>query len=128
MTQFLSTLPSLHGGRKVCHYQTLKKTSAVPAPITYLVQFIKYQPAYISQYYAHIKCEIPEAEVYQEMKATKKIIMVIDRGGCAFKDLLGFVLTDSKNKVLMSCYGRAPGHDPLSFQSEASTFLAVLCI
>ena len=52
--------------------------------------------------------------------------MATDGGAKAFKGSLGSVLTDSKSKVLISCYGRAAGHDPLSFRSEASAFLAAL--
>ena len=65
-------------GWRLCHYQTLQQSPPAPAPITDLIQYIKSQPAYISQYYAHIKCEIPEAEIYQAMKATKKIMMATD--------------------------------------------------
>ena len=42
-------------GWKVCHYQTLKPKPPAPASSTELVQFIKFQPSYISQYYANIK-------------------------------------------------------------------------
>ena len=49
---------------RVCHYQTILQRQPVLAPIANLVQFIKCQPAYISQYYDHIKCEMSDAEVY----------------------------------------------------------------
>ena len=52
--------------------------------------------------------------------------MATDGGAKSFKGSLGFVITDSKNKVLLSCYRRAAGHDPLSFRTEASAFLAAL--
>ena len=52
--------------------------------------------------------------------------MVTDGGAKAFKGSLGFLITDSKNKVVISCYGRAAGHDPLSFRTKASVFLAAL--
>ena len=60
------------------------------------------------------------------MKAKKKIIMATNGGAKAFKGSLGFVITDSKNKVLISCYGKAAGHDPLSFRTKTSAFLAAL--
>ena len=112
----------------ICHFHTLKPQSIAPAtaPPTDLVQFIKSQPAYISQYYANIKWELPKAEVYKVLKDTKEIIMATDGGAKAFKGSLGFVITDAENKVLMSCYGRTAGHDPLSFRTEASAFLATL--
>ena len=68
-------------GWRVCHHQTLQKCPPVLEPITNLVQYIKSQPTYISQYYEHIKCEMPMAEVYQAMKATTLIMMATDRGG-----------------------------------------------
>ena len=52
--------------------------------------------------------------------------MATDRGEKPFKGSIGFVITDSKHKVLLLCYGRAAGHDPLSFRIEASAFLAAL--
>ena len=52
--------------------------------------------------------------------------MSSDRGAKSFKGSIGFVITDSKHKVLLLCYGRAAGHDPLSFRTEASAFLAAL--
>ena len=111
---------------KVCHYQTLKPTPTAPVPSTDLVQFIKSQPEYISQYYANIKWKIHEAEVYQVLKETKKILMAKDGGARAFKRSLGFVITNEKHRVLISCYGRTAGHDPLSFRTKTSTFLAAL--
>ena len=54
--------------------------TTVTAPPTDLTHFIKSQPAYISQYYANIKWEFPEAEVYNILKETKKIIMATDGG------------------------------------------------
>ena len=113
-------------GWKICHYQTLKQKPTAPAPSTDLVQFIKSQPAYICQYYANIKYKLPEAEVYQATKATKKIIMATDGGVKVFEGSLGFVIIDSKNKVLISCYGRAAGRGSLSFRTKASAFLAAL--
>ena len=113
-------------GWKVCHYQTPQPKTTAPAPIIDLVQFIKSQPAYISKCHANFKWEIPKAEVYQAMKDTKKIIMTTDRGAQAFKGSLEFVITDSKHKVLISCYGRAAGHDKLSFRTKASASLAAI--
>ena len=52
--------------------------------------------------------------------------MATDGGAKSFKGSLGFVIIDSKHKVLLSCYGRAAGHDPLSFRTEARAFLAEL--
>ena len=52
--------------------------------------------------------------------------MATDGGAKAFKESLGFVITDAENKVLMSCYWRTAGKDPLSFRTEASAFLAAL--
>ena len=49
-------------GWQVCHYQTLKKAPPAPDPITDFVQFVRSQPAYISQYYKNITCEFPDAE------------------------------------------------------------------
>ena len=46
---------------------------------------------------------------------TMMIIMATDGGAKTFKGSLGFVLIDSESKVLISCYGQAIGHDPLSF-------------
>ena len=60
------------------------------------------------------------------LKETKKILMATDGGAKAFKGSLGFVITDKKHRVLISCYGRVAGHDPLSFQTKASVFLAAL--
>ena len=112
----------------ICHFHALKPQPSAPttAPPTNLVQFIKSQLAYISQYYAHIKWEVPKAEVYKVLKDTKEITMATDGGAEAFKGSLGFVITDAENKVLMSCYGRTAGHDPLSFRTKASAFLAAL--
>ena len=59
-----------------------------PATRTDLVKFIKYQPTYILQYYANIKWEIPEAEVYQVLKETKKILMATDGGTKVYKGYL----------------------------------------
>ena len=69
---------------------------------------------------------MPAAEVYQAMKATTLIMMATDGGAKAFKGSIGFVITDVQHKVLMSCYGQTAGHDPLSFRTEASAFLAAL--
>ena len=85
-------------GWEVCNYQTLSQRPSEPALITDLVQFFKYQLSYISQYYTHIKFEIPKAALYQAMKATKKIIMAKDEAAKACKGLLGFVITDSKKR------------------------------
>ena len=110
----------------ICHFHTLKLRPTAPAPPNDLAQFIKSQPAYISQYYANIKWEIPEAEVYKVLKDTKKILMATDRGAKAFKGSLGFVITDAEHRVLLSCYGKIAGHDLLSFQTKARAFLAAL--
>ena len=116
-----------HGWR-ICHFHTLKPkpTMSPTAPPNNLVQFIKSQPEHISQYYAYIKWEVPEAEVYKMLIDTKEIIMATDGGAKAFKGSIGFVITNKQHKVLMSCYGRTAGHDPLSFRTEASAFLAAL--
>ena len=106
-------------GWKVCHYQILKPTPTAPAPNPDQVQFIKSQPEYTSQYYANIKWEIPKAEVYRVLKETKKILMATDSGAKVFKGSLGFVITDVKYRVLISCYDRTAGHDPLSFRTKA---------
>ena len=63
-----------------------------------------------------------------ELKDTKKILMATDGGAKAFKGSIGFVITNKKHKVLISCYGRTAGHDPLSFRTEASAFLAALWV
>ena len=68
----LVNITSDQQGWTVCHYQSIKKQPPAPAPINNLVQFSNSQPAYISQYYAHIKCKIPEAEVYQAIKNNKE--------------------------------------------------------
>ena len=57
-------------GWTVSHYQSINKQQPSPTPIDNLVPFFNSQPAYISQYYANIKCEISEAEVYQAIKTT----------------------------------------------------------
>ena len=54
--------------------------------------------------------------------------MGTDGGAKAFKGSIGFVIIDAKHKLLISCYGHTAGHDPLSFQTEASAFLAALRI
>ena len=64
--------------------------------------------------------------MYEAMKATKKIIMATYGEAKVFKGSLGFVITDLKNKVLLLCYGQAAGHDPLSFQTKTTVFLAAL--
>ena len=64
--------------------------------------------------------------MYKVLKDTKKILIATNEGAKAFKGSLGFVITDAKHKVLISCYGRTTGHDPLSFQTESSAFLAAL--
>ena len=64
--------------------------------------------------------------MYKVLKDTKKILKAIDGGAKAFKGSLGFVITDAEHKVPISCYRRTPGHDPLSFRTEASAFLAAL--
>ena len=117
-------------GWLICHFHTLKPQPATPAIVSpdTLTQFIKSQPEYISQYYANIKWEVPEDEVYKILKDTKTIIMGTDGGAKAFKGSIGFVITDAKHKSLISCYGRTAGHDPLSFRTEASAFLAALRI
>ena len=66
--------------------------------------------------------------MYKVLKETKKILMATDGGAKAFKGSLGFVITDVKHKVLISCYGCTAGHDPLSFRTESSAFLAALCV
>ena len=115
-------------GRKICHFHTLKPQSTAPATAlpTDLVQFIKSQPAYFSHYNANKKWDIPKAEVYKVMKDTKKIVMATDGGAKAFKRSLGFVIPNREHKVIISCYGRTAGHDPLSFRTEANTFLAAI--
>ena len=102
-------------GWRVCHHQTLKKSSLTSAPITNLVQYLKSKPTYISQYYEHIQCEMSKAEVYQAMETTELIMMATDGGATLFKGSLRFVITNSESKVLISCYGQTVGHDPLSF-------------
>ena len=52
--------------------------------------------------------------------------MATDGGAKVFKGSLGFVITDVQHRVLISCYGRAAGHDPLSFRTEASAFITAL--
>ena len=68
-----------------------------PAPIINFVEFIKSQPTYIFQYYEHMKCEIPDAEVYKTMKAPTLIIMITDKGEKIFKGSLGFVNINSES-------------------------------
>ena len=117
-------------GWLICHFHTLQPHPEVivTVPPSDLTQFIRSQPEYISQYYANIKREVPVDEVYKILKDTKMIIMGTDGGAKAFKGSIGFVITDTKHKVLLSCYGRTTGHDPLSFQTEASAFLVALQI
>ena len=117
---------SARQGWKVCLFQTLKPQPIAPASPTDLVKFVKSQPAYISQYYTNIKREIPEAEVYKVLKYTKKILIATEGGAKVFKGSLGFVITDAKHRVLISCYGHTAGHDSLSFRTKASAFLAAL--
>ena len=76
----------------------------------------------------HLFYRIPKAEVYQVLKETKKIILATDGGAKAFKGSLGFDITDAKHRVLILYCGRAAGHDPLSFRTKASEFLAALRI
>ena len=44
-------------------------------------------------------------------------------GAKSFKVSLGFVITDAKHRMLISCYRRTADHDPLSFQTKAGAFL-----
>ena len=124
MIQYDTTSASY--GWIIYHFHTLKLRPTPPVPPNDLVQFIKSQPAYISQYYANIKWEIPEAEVYKVLKDTQKILMATDGGVKVFKGSIGFLIIDTGHKVLISCYGRTAGHDPLSFRTKASDFLAGL--
>ena len=62
--------------------------------------------------------------IYQEMKESKKIILVTDGGAIKYKGSIGFVMTTSDGTVLLSCFGQPAGLDPLSFRSKACAFLA----
>ena len=64
---------SARHGWIICHFQTLRPQPTAPATPTDLVKFIKSQPAYILQFYANIKWEIPKAEMYKVLKDRKKI-------------------------------------------------------
>ena len=62
------------------------------------------------------------------MKASDKIILVTDGGAIEYKGPLGFLMTTSDGTVLLTCFGQPAGLDPLSFRSEACTFLATTCL
>ena len=95
------------------------------APITDFIQFAQSQPDYISQYYSKIILEIPVIKMYNEMKASKKIILATCGGAIQCKgSSFGFVLLTLDGMVLLLCYGQPAGLDPLSFQSKACAFLA----
>ena len=96
-------------GWRVCQHQLRIKQTESLAPITDFIQFAQSQPDYISQYYSKIVCEILEIEMYNEMKATSKIIMATDGGAIQYKGSLGFVLTTSDSTVLLSCYNQPTG-------------------
>lgn len=96
----------------------------LPVPITDFLQFAQSQLDYISQYNSKIVCEIPLIEIYKEMKATTKIIMVTDGGAIQYKGSIGFVLTTVDGTVPLFCYGQPAGHNPMSFRSEPCVFLA----
>ena len=114
-------------GWRVCHHQLLKMDTAVVLPIPDFVQFAKSQPAYISQYYKNITCELPYIELYNLIKESTKIIMAIDRGAISLKGSFRFVLITTNGTVLLSSYGQPAGHNPLSFRSEVCAFLAAIC-
>ena len=50
--------------------------------------------------------------------------MTTNEGVKVFKGPLGFFIIDSKHRVLILCYDRATGHDPLTFWTEVSAFVA----
>ena len=86
------------------------------------------QLAYISQYYENTKCNLRDIEIYNLMKASSKIIMATDGGAIKHKGSLGFILTNTDGTILLSCYGRPAGYNPMSFRSEACAFLAAIRI
>ena len=57
------------------------------------------------------------------MKESEKIILATDGGVIKYRGSLGFVMTTSDETVLLSRFGQPAGLDPLSFCSEACSFL-----
>ena len=51
--------------------------------------------------------------------------MATDGGAQAFKGSIRFFITIAKHKVLTLFYVRTASHNPLSFRTEASAFLAI---
>ena len=54
--------------------------------------------------------------------------MATNGGAKTFKGSIGCVITNKEHKVLISCYGRTAGQNPLSFRTEASSFLAAIWV
>ena len=110
----------------VCHYQPIKKVTQAPEPITNFVQFIKSQPAHISQYYDNITCEFPDEKLYKVLKESPTILISTDGGVKALKGSIGFILTNPASNVLLTYYRQPVGHNTLSCWSETCIFLAAL--
>ena len=66
-------------GWQVCNHQSLQKDPPAPEPISDFILVVKSQPAYISQYYKNIKCELPDTELYKTMKKSPMILMATSR-------------------------------------------------
>ena len=64
----------------MCQHQPRINTLKLPVPITDFIQFAQSQPDYTSQYYSKIILEILVLEIYNDMKASKKIILAMDSG------------------------------------------------
>ena len=111
-------------GWRVCQHQPRIKPLKSPVPITDFIQFAQSQPDYIFQHYSKIILEIPVFENYSKMKAIKKTILATDGGAIQYKGSLGFVRSTSDGTILLLCFGKPAGLDPLSFQSKAFAFLA----
>ena len=71
-------------------------------------------------------CELPDIELYNLMKESTILVMATDGGAIVFKGFLGFVLTNTKGNVLLTCYGQPAGHNVLSFQSKTCAFIAAI--
>ena len=87
-------------GWRVCQHQPRIKPVNTSVPITDFIQFAQSQPDYISQYYSKIKLEIPIFEIYNEMKASNKIIRATDEGAIQYKGSLGFATKTNYEIVL----------------------------
>ena len=74
-------------GWQVCNHQPVIQPDKQITHITDFVSFAQSQPAYISQYYTNIVCELLVIEIYELMTTTSKIIIATDGGAIDTKAL-----------------------------------------